>query len=258
MNTIEIISYNVNGIRSAISKGLVDWIKETNYDVYLFQETKAHEADIPKELFDEIGYTHYWFSAQKKGYSGVGILIRKEHSNVVKGMNIGRYDFEGRLIRLDIGDITIVNSYFPSGSSGEERQSVKMDYLNDFYNYIHELKKEKKKIIISGDYNICHQAIDIHDPVGNKNSSGFLPEEREWMTKYFNSGFIDTFRHFHPDKKAEYSWWSFRANARNNNKGWRIDYHAATKELEQQLEDAKIFMDVKHSDHCPIYLKIKV
>lgn len=258
MNTLEIISYNVNGIRSAISKGLVDWIKETNYDVYLFQETKAHEADIPKELFDEIGYTHYWFSAQKKGYSGVGVLIRKEHSNVVKGMNIGRYDFEGRLIRLDIGDITIVNSYFPSGSSGEERQSVKMDYLNDFYNYIHELKKEKKKIIISGDYNICHQAIDIHDPVGNKNSSGFLPEEREWMTKYFNSGFIDTFRHFHPDKKAEYSWWSFRANARNNNKGWRIDYHAATKELEQQLEDAKIFMDVKHSDHCPIYLKIKV
>lgn len=258
MNTLEIISYNVNGIRSAISKGLVDWIKETNYDIYLFQETKEHEADIPKELFDEIGYTHYWFSAQKKGYSGVGVLIRKEHSNVVKGMNIGRYDFEGRLIRLDVGDITIVNSYFPSGSSGEERQSVKMDYLNDFYNYIHELKKEKKKIIISGDYNICHQAIDIHDPVGNKNSSGFLPEEREWMTKYFNSGFIDTFRHFHPDKKAEYSWWSFRANARNNNKGWRIDYHAATKELEQQLEDAKIFMDVKHSDHCPIYLKIKV
>ncbi len=258
MNTLEIISYNVNGIRSAISKGLVDWIKETSYDIYLFQETKAHEADIPKELFDEIGYTHYWFSAQKKGYSGVGVLIRKEHSNVVKGMNIGRYDFEGRLIRLDVGDITIVNSYFPSGSSGEERQSVKMDYLNDFYNYIHELKKEKKKIIISGDYNICHQAIDIHDPVGNKNSSGFLPEEREWMTKYFNSGFIDTFRHFHPDKKAEYSWWSFRANARNNNKGWRIDYHAATKELEQQLEDAKIFMDVKHSDHCPIYLKIKV
>ncbi|HRH58054.1 MAG TPA: exodeoxyribonuclease III [Chitinophagales bacterium] len=258
MNTLEIISYNVNGIRSAISKGLVDWIKETSYDIYLFQETKAHEADIPKELFDEIGYTHYWFSAQKKGYSGVGVLIRKEHSNVVKGMNIGRYDFEGRLIRLDVGDITIVNSYFPSGSSGEERQSVKMDYLNDFYNYIHELKKEKKKIIISGDYNICHQAIDIHDPIGNKNSSGFLPEEREWMTKYFNSGFIDTFRHFHPDKKREYSWWSFRANARNNNKGWRIDYHAATKELEQQLEDAKIFMDVKHSDHCPIYLKIKV
>ncbi len=258
MNTLEIISYNVNGIRSAISKGLVDWIRQTNYDVYLFQEIKADELSIPKELFDEIGYTHYWFPAQKKGYSGVGALVKSAHSDVVKGMDIHRYDFEGRLMRLDIGDVTLVNSYFPSGSSGDERQSVKMDYLKDFYNYIHALKKEKKKIIVSGDYNICHQAIDIHDPVGNKNSSGFLPEEREWMTHYFNSGFIDTFRHFHPDKKQEYSWWSFRANARNNNKGWRIDYHAATRELEQQLVDAKIFMDVKHSDHCPIYLKINL
>ncbi|MFN8236624.1 MAG: exodeoxyribonuclease III [Chitinophagales bacterium] len=258
MNTLEIISYNVNGIRSAISKGLIDWIRETNYDVYLFQEIKADEPSIPKELFDELGYSHYWFPAHKKGYSGVGALVKSAHSDVVKGMDIHRYDFEGRLMRLDIGDITLVNSYFPSGSSGDERQSVKMDYLNDFYSYIHELKKEKKKIIVSGDYNICHQAIDIHDPVSNKNSSGFLPEEREWMSRYFNSGFIDTFRHFHPDKKHEYSWWSFRANARNNNKGWRIDYHAATKELEQQLADAKIFMDVKHSDHCPIYLKINL
>lgn len=258
MDTLEIISYNVNGIRSAISKGLIDWIKQTNYDVYLFQEIKADEFSIPKELFDEIGYSHYWFPAQKKGYSGVGALVKTAHSDVVKGMDIHRYDFEGRLMRLDIGDITLVNSYFPSGSSGDERQLVKMDYLNDFYNYIHELKKDKKKIIVSGDYNICHQAIDIHDPVGNKNSSGFLPEEREWMSNYFNSGFIDTFRHFHPDKKQEYSWWSFRANARNNNKGWRIDYHAATKELEQQLVEAKIFMDVKHSDHCPIYLKVRL
>lgn len=258
MDTLEIISYNVNGIRSAISKGLVDWIKQTDYDVYLFQEIKADELSIPKELFEEIGYTHYWFPAEKKGYSGVGALVKGTHSDVVKGMNIHRYDSEGRLMRLDIGDITLVNSYFPSGSSGDERQLVKMDYLNDFYNYIHELKKDKKKIIVSGDYNICHQAIDIHDPVGNKNSSGFLPEEREWMSDYLNSGFIDTFRHFHPDKKQEYSWWSFRANARNNNKGWRIDYHTATKELEQQLVDAKIFMDVKHSDHCPIYLKVRL
>lgn len=193
----------------------------------------------------------------KKGYSGVGIAVKTPHKEVVKGMNIPRFDAEGRLIRMDIGDITIVNSYFPSYSSGDERQSVKMDYLEDFYTYIHQLKQEKPKVIVAGDYNICHQAIDIHDPVGNKNSSGFLPEEREWMTKYFNSGFIDTFRYFHPEQKAEYSWWSFRANARNNNKGWRIDYLAATKELEPQLLEAKIFMDVKHSDHCPVYLKLK-
>jgi len=258
MNTLEVVSYNVNGIRSAISKGLIDWIKTTNYDVYLFQEIKANETDIPKELFDEVGYSHYWFSAQKKGYSGVGIAIKSAHTNVVKGMGIPKFDAEGRLIRVDVGDITLINSYFPSGSSGDERQTVKMEYLHNFLSYIHELKKERKKIIVSGDYNICHQAIDIHDPVGNKNNSGFLPEEREWMTQYFNSGFIDTFRHFHPDKKAEYSWWSFRANARNNNKGWRIDYHAATKVLESQLLDAKIFMDVNHSDHCPVYVKVNL
>lgn len=258
MSTLELVSYNVNGIRSAISKGLVDWIQQTNYDIYLFQEIKANEADIPKELFEAIGYECHFFSAQKKGYSGVGVVTKIKPQNVVKGMQIAKFDFEGRLIRFDIGDITFVNSYFPSGSSGEERQAIKMEYLNDFYNYIHELKKEKKKIIISGDYNICHEAIDIHDPKGNKDSSGFLPEERDWMTKYFDSGFVDTFRHFHKEEKAQYSWWSFRANARNNNKGWRIDYHAATKELEDQLLDAKIFMDVKHSDHCPIYLKIKL
>ena len=258
MDSIELVSYNVNGIRSAISKGLVDWIQQTNYDIYLFQEIKANEADIPKELFEAIGYECHFFSAQKKGYSGVGVVTKMKPQNVVRGMQIAKHDFEGRLIRFDIGDITFINSYFPSGSSGDERQAVKMEYLDDYFKYIHELKKERKKIIISGDYNICHEAIDIHDPKGNKDSSGFLPEERAWMTKYFDSGFIDTFRHFHKEEKAQYSWWSFRANARNNNKGWRIDYHVATKELEAQLLDAKIFMDVKHSDHCPIYLKIKV
>jgi len=260
MKTLEIISYNVNGIRSAISKGLIEWMKESDYDVYLFQEIKANESDIPSELFHNIGYKTHWFSAQKKGYSGVGVAIKNEvlHENIVKGMDIHQYDFEGRLIRLDIGDVTLINSYFPSGTTGEERQGVKMNYLSDFYNYIHDLKKQRSKVIIAGDYNICHQAIDIHDPVGNKKSSGFLPEEREWMSSYFSSGFIDTFRFFHPEIPHKYSWWSTRANSRNNNKGWRIDYQIATKELEAQLQDANIFMDVKHSDHCPIYLKISL
>ena len=256
MNTLEIISYNVNGIRSATTKGLIDWIKSTNFDVYLFQEIKANELDIPAELFHEIGYETYWFSAQKKGYSGVGIAVKSPHKAVVKGMDIPRFDAEGRLIRMDIGDITIVNSYFPSGSSGDERQSVKMEYLADFYTYIHDLRKEKSKIIVAGDYNICHQAIDIHDPIGNKNSSGFLPEEREWMTKYFNSGFIDTFRYFHPEQKAEYSWWSFRANARNNNKGWRIDYNLVSENLKGRMSRAVILPEAKHSDHCPILVEI--
>lgn len=258
MDTLEIVSYNVNGIRAAIKKGLIDWIRQSNFDVYLFQEIKADEASIPTKLFEDLGYTQYWYPAQKKGYSGVGILVRRDHTNVVKGMKHEKYDFEGRLIRVDLGDITIVNTYFPSGSSGEIRQGVKMEYLPDFFNYIHELRKEKKKIIISGDYNICHNNIDIHNPAGNKKTSGFLPEEREWLTNYFASGFIDTFRHLYPDRKDTYSWWSSFANARNNNKGWRIDYHAVTKELESQILDAEIFMDVKHSDHCPVYLKLKV
>lgn len=260
MNTLEIVSYNVNGIRSAISKGLIDWIQSTNYDVYLFQEIKANELDIPSELFHQIGYQTYWFSAQKKGYSGVGIIVKNniETSNLVKGMQVPQFDFEGRLIRLNIKDVCIISTYFPSGSSGDERQNVKMEFLDAFYQYIHQLKNEQPKIIVAGDYNICHTEIDIHDPKGNKDSSGFLPDERAWMSKYFDSGFIDTFRQFHPTTLHQYSWWSFRANARNNNKGWRIDYQAATKEMENQLADAAIFMDVKHSDHCPIYLKIKI
>ena len=194
---------------------------------------------------------------KKKGYSGVAIFTKIKPKNVVYGCGIDKYDFEGRVLRIDLDNLSVISVYHPSGSSGEERQAFKMQWLDDFYEYINTLKKSIPNLIISGDYNICHQAIDIHDPIGNKNSSGFLPEEREWMTKYFNSGFIDTFRYFHPEQKAEYSWWSFRANARNNNKGWRIDYLAATKELEPQLLEAKIFMDVKHSDHCPVYLKLK-
>jgi exodeoxyribonuclease III len=257
-NELQIISYNLNGVRSALSKGLQSWIRDTAYDIYLFQEIKADVSAIPVEAFDELGYRHFWFPAQKKGYSGVGVLSRVPLQDVVTGMGIKKYDDEGRVIRFDVGDVTVVNSYFPSGSSGDERQSVKMEYLADFRKYIGELKKEKKKIIVSGDYNICHQPIDIHDPVSNKNSSGFLPEERAWMSQFFDSGFVDTFRHFHPEKKHEYSWWSFRANARNNNKGWRIDYHAATQNMQDQLLGAGIFQDVKHSDHCPVYLKIKL
>jgi exodeoxyribonuclease III len=252
---VEIVSYNLNGIRSAISKGLIDWIKETDYDIYLFQEIKADEDSIPKLFFEELGYHQYWFPAQKKGYSGVGAISKRPFDRVVRGMGIPSHDEEGRLLRMDLGDLTLINSYFPSGSSGELRQAVKMVYLDDFLTYISALKQERPNIIVSGDYNICHQKIDIHDPVGNKNSSGFLPEEREWMSKFFDSGFVDTLRHFNQEPH-QYSWWSFRANARANNKGWRIDYHAATKPLENALRDAAIFPQARHSDHCPVYVKI--
>jgi exodeoxyribonuclease-3 len=255
MSTFSIISYNVNGIRSALSKGLRKWIAETQHDLYLFQEIKADLVSIPVELFEELGYQHAWFPAEKKGYSGVGALYKNAPDQVVSGMGMEEYDREGRLIRLDFGPLTIINSYFPSGSSGEDRQAVKMRYLDDFYAYIQDLRQERPNIIVSGDYNICHHAIDIHDPVGNKQSSGFLPEERAWMSKYFANGFTDTFRHFNTEPNW-YSWWSFRAGSRGKNKGWRIDYHAATDPLVPYLKSAAILPDVVHSDHCPILVEL--
>jgi exodeoxyribonuclease III len=252
---MRIISYNVNGIRSALSKGLDQWIAETAFDVYMFQEIKADRSAIPTETFEQLGYRHAWFPAEKKGYSGVGALFRQQPDLVEEGMGLLDYDREGRVLRMDFGNLTLVNAYFPSGSSGDERQAVKMRYLDDFYEYIQELRSRRPNLIVSGDYNICHHAIDIHDPVSNKHSSGFLPEERAWMSKYFANGFIDTFRHFNKDPH-HYSWWSFRAGARSRNKGWRIDYHAATEALEPHLRSATIFPDVVHSDHCPIFVEL--
>ncbi|MEZ4879808.1 MAG: exodeoxyribonuclease III [Chitinophagales bacterium] len=258
MNDLSIISYNVNGIRAAIKKGLIDWIKNSPYQVFLFQEIKADEADVPTELFTDLGFECHWFSAQKKGYSGVGVVSKVPLTNITKGMNNKLYDAEGRIIRFNIGDMHFINAYFPSGSSGDERQAIKMEFLDDFYNFVDEVKQTHQKIVIAGDYNICHEAIDIHNPVGNKNSSGFLPEERAWMTKFFDSGFIDSFRSQHPNLKDQYTWWSFRANARVNNKGWRIDYLSCSNALSNQIIDTAIFPDVKQSDHCPILLKLKL
>ncbi len=254
---ISLITYNVNGIRAAMKKGLVDWLKENKYDVVMFQETKAQPEQIDVKEFENLGYHHFWFSAEKKGYSGVGILTKLKPDQIKLGIGLNQYDSEGRVLRMDIGDTTFINTYFPSGTTGEIRQGFKYNFLNDYLEYLVKLKKTRNKIILSGDYNICHQPIDIHDPKGNKNSSGFLPEEREWMTKFFETGWVDTFRHFN-QAPHQYTWWSNFFNARANNKGWRIDYHNATKELEKDLVSSEILPDVKHSDHCPVLLKIKL
>jgi len=253
---MRIVSYNVNGIRSAVTKGLVDWIREDNADIYCFQEIKAHEADIPKNLFEELGYKGYWFSAQKKGYSGVGILTRTEPEEVVMGCGLEQADYEGRVIQLRIGDLNLINTYFPSGSSGDDRQAYKMQFLEEYLDWIKSrFLLPQANVLIAGDYNICHRAIDIHDPKGNKDSSGFLPEEREWMDRFFEAGMIDTFRMVNP-QPHQYSWWSFRANARNNNKGWRIDYINASENLKARIRHAEILPQVKHSDHCPVALEL--
>ena len=252
---MKIVTYNVNGIRSAIGKGLCDWIADERPDVLCLQETKAQPEQIPSEAFERMGYRCHYFSAVKKGYSGVAILTLCEPDRVVPGMGIERYDSEGRFLSADYGDLSVVSVYHPSGTSGDERQAFKMRWLDDFSDYVSRLLETRPKLILCGDFNICHRPIDIHDPVRNATVSGFLPEEREWIGRFIDGGFIDTLRFFHPEPHL-YTWWSFRANARANNKGWRIDYAMASEAVRPMLRDARILPDVRHSDHCPMLLEI--
>ena len=251
-----IISYNINGIRAALKKGLAEWMKETDPSILCVQETKAHPEQVSdRHVFESMGYHQYWHSAEKKGYSGVAIFTKEKPDQIIEGCGNPLYDSEGRIIRADYGDWTLLNCYFPSGTSGDVRQDFKMGFLDFFQNWINELKKERPNLIIVGDYNIAHTEIDIHDPVRNKKNSGFLPEEREWMTKWFESGFADAYRHLNPEK-VEYSWWSYRAQARARNKGWRIDYQSVSDTLKDKLQDSFQMNQAVHSDHCPVYVKI--
>jgi exodeoxyribonuclease-3 len=251
----KIITYNVNGIRSAISKGWIDWLKATNPDVVCLQEIKAMPDQIDPAPIRDLGYELYWYPAQKKGYSGVAIFTKIKPDHVEYGCGIKKYDDEGRVLRLDFGDVSVMSVYMPSGSSGEDRQAFKMVWLADFDNYIAALQKTRSQLIICGDYNICHQPIDIHNPKSNANSSGFLPEEREWIDGFMKAGFIDTFRHFNKEPH-NYTWWSFRANSRAKNLGWRIDYNLVSHAMEHKLKRAAILPEAKHSDHCPVLLEI--
>lgn len=253
---IKIISYNVNGIRAAIQKGFTQWLAEQQADVICIQELKADFEQVDTKEIEQLGYTVHWHSAQKKGYSGVAIFSKLKPQHIEIGCGIEKYDFEGRVIRLDFDNFSVMSVYMPSGSSGDERQAFKMEWLSDFHAYIQALLQEIPHLIISGDYNICHRAIDIHNPKGNANSSGFLPEEREWMESFVQSGFVDTFRHINPDQAHAYSWWSYRAGARGKNLGWRIDYHMASEALKPRVANAYILPDAMHSDHCPIVLEL--
>jgi exodeoxyribonuclease-3 len=253
---MKVISYNVNGIRAALKKDFLDWLSAADPDVLCLQETKAQKEQLDLSLFRDAGYEHqYWYSAQKKGYSGVAVLSKKKPNNIAYGTKIESMDHEGRNLRLDFDNFSVMSLYLPSGTN-DARLDFKLQYMAEFQDYVNELKKEIPNLLICGDYNICHEAIDIHNPVQNKNTSGFLPVEREWIGNFIDSGFVDTFRHFNKEPH-NYTWWSYRANARNNNKGWRIDYCMASRPLEPHISRAFILPEARHSDHCPIGVELK-
>ncbi|MGV8812851.1 MAG: exodeoxyribonuclease III [Gelidibacter sp.] len=253
---MKIISYNVNGIRAALNKGFIDWLKSANPDVICLQEIKAMKEQLDVTVFEEAGYPyHYWFSAQKKGYSGVAILSKTKPNHVEYGTGSASMDFEGRNIRVDFDNVSIMSLYLPSGTN-DARLQHKFDYMDMFHYYIDELKKDIPNLIILGDYNICHEEIDIHNPKGLSNVSGFLPVERHWIGNFMNNGFIDSFRHFNKEPD-HYTWWSYRANSRERNKGWRLDYALVSAPLQEKLKRSVILSDAIHSDHCPILLEIE-
>ncbi|MFT5848517.1 exodeoxyribonuclease III [Psychroserpens sp.] len=252
---MKIISYNVNGIRAAMKKGFIDWLTSANPDVICLQEIKAMKEQVDIEAIENAGYKYnYWFSAQKKGYSGVAILSKIEPKHVAYGTGIESMDFEGRNIRADFDGISVMSMYLPSGTN-LARLEHKFEYMDLIHGYLNELQKTQPNLVVLGDYNICHEAIDIHNPK-MKGVSGFLPEEREWLGNFIDSGFTDSFRHLHPEKQ-EFSWWSYRANSRANNKGWRLDYAMVSKPLQEKIKRSVILSEAVHSDHCPILVEIE-
>ncbi len=254
---MKIISYNVNGIRAALRKGLLTWMTQADPDILCLQEIKANPEQFDEKLFHAAGYPYcYWYPAQKKGYSGTAILSKHKPLRVEYGTGLDYMDFEGRTIRADFDGFSVMSLYLPSGTN-IKRLEHKLQFMADFQIYINQLKMQIPNLVICGDYNICHEPIDIHDPVRLQHVSGFLPVEREWLGGFINSGFTDSFRYLNADVQA-YSWWSYRANARANNKGWRIDYHMVANPIRENISRALILPDAMHSDHCPVLLHLEL
>ena len=256
---MRIATYNVNGIRAAQKKGLADWAAAAELDVLCIQETKAEAEQVDTADFTAAGFVHqHWHSCRRKrGYSGVMTMSRRAPERVGSDIGMEDYDCEGRILRTDFGELTILNCYFPNGGQGDERQDFKYRFLDDFLAHVKELRRSRPNVLVLGDYNIAHTATDLHAPKRNENTTGFLPAERAWMTRWFaESGTVDAYRHLHPTTTDVYSWWSYRANARNNNKGWRIDYHSLNHEWADRIRSVTHLPDVRHSDHCPIILDL--
>jgi exodeoxyribonuclease III len=253
---MKLLSLNCNGIRSAFTKGLDKWLLSQDFDIICFQEIKALPKDINLPFFESLGYFYHLFPAEKKGYSGTAIFSKLKSKKELLGTGHELFDSEGRIILLEFEKFSLFNCYFPSGTSGDSRQKVKMQFLDYMQNYLDAYKQKKKSIILCGDINIAHTEMDIHNPKGNEKNSGFLPEERTWVTNFLNSGWVDSFRFQNPETRDVYSWWTYRFSARSNNKGWRIDYFFVTQNLRTKIIKTKIFTDQIFSDHAPIYLEM--
>lgn len=251
---MRIISLNLNGIRSAVDKGVLEWLAHQDADIICVQELRAQASDMTKHMHNPPGYHGYFHYAEKKGYSGVGIYSRKQPQQLIAGLGVAEFDAEGRYIRADFSDFSIVSLYLPSGSSGEERQEVKFRFMAAFLPHLRELRASGREIIICGDWNIAHKEIDLKNWRGNKKNSGFLPEERAWLSEVFGEvGFVDVFRRLHPELEA-YTWWSNRGQAWAKDVGWRIDYQVATPGFAARARTAGIYKAQRFSDHAPLII----
>lgn len=257
MSSFKIISWNVNGIRSVLKKNFLTWLKEESPDILCLQEIKAKPDQLPPDLLYPPGYHAFWNSAERPGYSGVAIFSKEKPLSVKNGFGIQRFDAEGRVIEMEFADFTLFNIYFPNGKMNADRLKFKMDFYEEILKHFLKLRKNGKKLVVCGDVNTAHQAIDLARPKENEKVSGFLPMERAWMDKFVSGGFVDTFRVFNPDP-GHYTWWDVMTRARDRNVGWRIDYFFVTDDLRPKLKDAFIASKVMGSDHCPVGLVLKV
>lgn len=254
---MNIISWNVNGLRAFFKKGCFNWFFNISPDIFCIQEVRATIDQLPEEIKNLPGYFSYFnWPTIKKGYSGVAVYTKIKPDKVIYGMGINEFDQEGRLITLFFKDLVIINGYFPNGGMGAERLKFKLNFYDAFLKYIEKLKKKKYKIIFCGDINTAHKEIDLARPKENEKHTGFLPIERAWIDNVINHGYIDTFRFFYPEKKGAYTYWDIKTSARERNVGWRLDYFFVSANLQKKLKESPIFEQIKGSDHCPIGLKL--
>ena len=253
---MKLFSWNVNGIRAVAKKGFLDWLNHEQPDILCLQETKAYEEQVPEELLKEHGYHTFWHSAERAGYSGVATYTKTESLYVQNGLGIERFDAEGRVLITEHENFLLYNIYFPNGQRDQERLDYKLDFYNDLLEILDEQVASGINVVVGGDWNTAHTEIDLANPKANSKTSGFLPEERDWIDKYIEHGYVDTFRLFHPEPER-YSWWTYRYGARARNVGWRIDYFFVNEGFTDQIIDADIHAEVMGSDHCPIALELE-